>query len=206
MGRVVAQISVSLDGYVAGPNDGPGNGMGDDGDKVHEWMFGLSSYRSRNDLGEGEDNAESAFMDEQLSNIGAYLMGRRMFDNGFEPWGPVPPYRCPVFIVTSRPKETMEMEGGTTYNFVTNGIESALAQAKAAAGDKDIAIAGGARIIQEYLAAGLLDEIDIHIASVFLGGGVRLFDQPDLVGVTFEPVRVVAGPGATHIRYRCGIA
>jgi dihydrofolate reductase len=193
---------MSLDGYVAGPNDRPGNGMGDGGDRVHEWIFSLSSWRRGHGQEGGESNRESELLDQYTAAIGSYVMGRRMFDNGEEPWGPNPPYHCPVFIVTSRPHEQMQMEGGTTYTFVTDGIESALAQAKYAAGDKNVGIAGGAQVVQEYAHAGLLDEIELHIAPVFLGGGVRLFDRPELVDVLFEPIRVVEGPQATHIRYR----
>ena len=202
MGILTAQISMSLDGYVSGPNDRPGNGMGDGGEQVHEWIFGLSSWRAQQGQEGGESNPESDLLELYTSSNGAYLMGRRMFDNGEEPWGPNPPFHCPVFILTSRPHEPMEMEGGTTYTFVTDGIESALAQAKAAAGDKNVGISGGAKAIQAYAHAGLLDEIDIHITPLFLGGGVRLFDRPDLVNTRFEPIRVVDGTQATHIRYR----
>lgn len=202
MGIVTAQISMSLDGYVAGPNDRPGNGMGDGGDQVHEWMFGLASWREPHGLESGENNPESELLERHTFGNGAYVMGRRMFDNGEEPWGPNPPFHCPVFVLTSRPREQLQMEGGTTYTFVTDGIESALAQARAAAGDKNVGIAGGAQAVQEYVQEGLLDEIDIHITPLFLGGGVRLFDRPDLVETRFEPIRVVDGPQATHIRYR----
>ncbi|MCW3066434.1 MAG: bifunctional deaminase-reductase domain protein [Solirubrobacterales bacterium] len=202
MQTVYAQMSVSLDGYVAGPGDGPGNPLGDGGERVHEWIFDVAAWRERHGLAGGRTDRDHELVQEIQERSGAVVMGRRMFDNGEEPWGPNPPFRAPVFVVTSRAREPLPREGGTTFTFVADGIESALAQAKAAAGGRDVEVAGGAEIVQRYLAAGLLDELELHVAPVFLGGGIRLFDRPELAGVRLEPTQVIDSPGATHIRYR----
>ena len=141
---------------------------------------------------------------EVIGRSGATILGRRMFDNGEEPWGPEPPFRQPVFVVTHRAREPLVKKGGTTFHFVTDGIESALGQARAAAGDKDVQISGGADLVQQYLIAGLLDEVEVHLAPVFLGGGVRLFDRPELTGVRLEaqPGRPVAGRDPRALRRR----
>jgi dihydrofolate reductase len=200
MSDVFAQISMSLDGFVAGPDDRPGNGLGDGGERVHEWVVATAAWRRMHGLEGGEDNEESKLFEEDVGRGGAVIMGRRMFDNGEEPWGPEPPFRKPVFVVTSREREPL-VRGETTYNFVTDGIERALELAREAAGDKDVELAGGGQIISQYLAAGLLDEILVHIVPVFLGGGPRLFEGA-LQDVALEPVAVVHSPRATHIRYR----
>jgi dihydrofolate reductase len=154
MGKVTCEISMSLDGFIAGPNVRVGNGMGDDGDRLHDWRFGAKT------------GADDSIVDERNASTGAVLIGKRMFDVGFEPWGDPPPFGMPVFIVTHEAREPMPMQGGTTYTFVTEGIEAALELARAAAGDKDVGIWGGANIIQEYLKAGLLDEMQIHVIPV----------------------------------------
>ena len=202
MQTVFARMSMSLDGYIAGPGDGPDNPLGDGGELVHEWMIGTDAFRgSHGGGGGGASGPDNDVVAEVIARSGATVLGRRMFDNGEEPWGPEPPFRQPVFVVTHRPREPVERAGGTTYHFVTDGIESALEQARAAAGEKDVQISGGADLVQQYLIAGLLEQIEVHLAPVFLGGGVRLFDRPELTGVRITPNRVVPSPGVTHVRY-----
>jgi dihydrofolate reductase len=189
MGKVTCDISMSLDGFIAGPNVHVGNGMGDDGDRLHAWMFG------------GNTETDDAIVAEKNASPGAILIGKRMFDVGFEPWGDPPPFGMPVFIVTHQAREPLLMQGGTTYTFVAKGIEAALELARAAAGDKDVGIWGGANIIQEYLKVGLLDEMQIHVIPVLFGDGTRLFE--DLGGRRIELKRTstIDTPGATHLRF-----
>ncbi len=200
MSEVYAQLSMSLDGFVAGPNDSPGNGLGDGGERLHEWVVATADWRSKHGLEGGEEGEESRLV-KSYERSGAIIMGRRMFDHGVEPWGPEPPFRKPVFILTHREHEPI-VKGETTYAFVTEGIERALELAREAAGGKDVELAGGGQIVSQYLAAGLLDEIHVHVAPFILGGGPRLFDAPGLENVELEPVEVLASPRATHIRYR----
>jgi dihydrofolate reductase len=189
MGKVTCDISMSLDGFIAGPNVRVGNGMGDEGDRLHAWVFG------------GNTETDDAIVAEKNAAPGAIVIGKRMFDVGFEPWGDPPPFGMPVFIVTHEAREPLPMQGGTTYTFVTEGIEAALELARAAAGDKDVGIWGGANIIQEYLKAGLLDEMQIHVIPVLFGDGTRLFE--DLGGRRIELKRTstIDTPGATHLRF-----
>jgi dihydrofolate reductase len=189
MGKVTCEISMSLDGFIAGPNVRVGNGMGDDGDRLHDWKF------------DAKTETDDAIVDEIYASTGAVLIGKRMFDVGFEPWGDPPPFGMPVFIVTHEAREPLPMQGGTTYTFVTEGIEAALELARAAAGDKDVGIWGGANIIDEYLKAGLLDEMQIHVIPVLFGDGTRLFE--DLGGLRIELKRTstIENSGATHLRF-----
>jgi dihydrofolate reductase len=192
---------MSLDGFVAGPNDGPELPLGEGGERLHEWVFGLASWREPHGLDGGETNKDSEILDEALNAAGAIVVGRRMFDNAGG-WGDNPPFHKPVFVLTHEVRENLAKEGGTTFTFVSDGIESALEQAKAAAADKDVSVAGGANTIQQYLRAGLLDEMQIHVAPLLLGGGIRLFEHlgPDQVGL--ESTRVIASPHVTHLRFR----
>ena len=201
MGKVVLDITTSLDGFVAGPDDGPDLPMGEGGERLHEWLFGLASWREPHGLEGGETNSSSEVLDEGLQASGAVVLGKRMFDNA-QGWGDEPPFHKPVFVVTHTEAEPLAKPGGTTFTFVTDGVESAVGQAKAAAGDKDVSVAGGASIAQQCLRAGLLDELQIHVAPLLLGGGVRLFD--DLAGgqIEVEATRVIESPGVTHLRYR----
>jgi dihydrofolate reductase len=199
MGIVKSDISVSLDGFVAGPNDGVDNPMGDGGERLHEWVFGLASWREPHGLPGGETNRDDEVQEESLRDIGAVVLGRRMFDNA-KGWGDDPPFHVPVFVLTHEAKEDLVKEGGTTFTFVSDGVESALAQARAAAGDKNVAVGGGANTIQQFLSAGLLDELQIHVVPVLLGGGVRLFDG--LGQVDLETTRVVDSPAVTHLKFR----
>jgi len=210
MGIVTCQISISLDGFAAGPNQSLENPIGEGGMRLHEWLFPTAAWRRMQGLEGGEDGPDSQVFEEASQDVGAYVMGRKMFGGGPGGWdlewrgwwGPNPPYHVPVFVLTHHPREALTMEGGTTFNFVTDGIESALKQAQAAAGDQKVSIAGGAGTVRQVLAAGRLDELYLHIAPVVLGAGERLLEgvgDPEL-----EPVKVVASPAVTHIKYRIG--
>ena len=200
MGKVVLDITTSLDGFVAGPNDGPELPLGEGGERLHEWAYELASWREPHGLAGGEINSSSEVLEESLEAAGAIVVGRRMFDNA-RGWGENPPFHKPVFVLTHAEREPMTKEGGTTFTFVTDGVESAVEQAKAAAGDKNVSVGGGANTAQQCLRAGLLDEIQIHVAPLLLGGGLRLFDG---IGaeVELEATRVIESPGVTHLRYR----
>lgn len=189
MGKVTCEISMSLDGFITGPNVRVGNGMGDDGDRLHDWMF------------DAKTETDAAIVDEKFASTGAIVIGRRMFDVGFEPWGDPPPFGMPVFVVTHEEREAMPMQGGTTYTFVTDGIEAALELARVAAGGKDVGIWGGANIIGEYLRAGLLDEIQIHLVPVLFGDGTRLFEHLGPQRIELTKTSSIETPGATHVRY-----
>ena len=210
MPELKLDITMSLDGFVAGPNQTLEEPLGQGGERLHEWVYDLKAWREPHGLEGGEVNADSEILEEATAGTGAVVMGRRMFSSGSGPWsedpkadgwwGDTPPFGVPVFIVTHHPREKVVKEGGTTFTFVTEGIESALEQAREAAGDKDVAVAGGASIAQQYLRAGLMDEMQIHVVPLFLGGGVRLFDE--LEGIELEQTRVVHSPAVTHVRYR----
>lgn len=193
---------MSLDGYIAGPNDSPENGLGDGGERLHQWLYDLSSWRERHGLEGGEANRDAEILDEAFKTVGAIVMGRRMFDIAEQAWGDNPPFHLPVFVVTHRPRESAVKEGGTTFIFVTDGVQSALEQAKAAAQGGDISLAGGANIIQQFVKAGLLDEIQIHLVPVLLGDGRRLFDHLSAGQIELETIRVVTSPVVTHLRFR----
>ena len=209
MSRVTAEISISLDGFAAGPNQTEEQPLGEGGERLHEWVLPTASWRRQHGKEGGEKGPDDDAAAEFGKGVGAYIMGRNMFgppgggewDESWRGWwGEDPPYHVPVFVLTHHAREPLPMEGGTTFHFVTDGVESALEQARAAAGDQDVKIIGGANVIQQYLAAGLLDELRLHIAPVVLGGGERLLEN---VGdPTLEPIDVVASPAATHVKYR----
>jgi dihydrofolate reductase len=208
MSNVTCQISISLDGFVAGPNQSLGNPIGEGGMRLHQWAFATDAWNRQHGSEQGERTADSLVAEEVVQNIGAYVMGRNMFGPGrgeWDPswrgwWGEDPPYHTPVYVLTHRARGPVQMDGGTTFHFVTDGIESALEQARAAAVEKDVSIAGGASTVRQYLAAGLLDELYLHIVPVVLGAGERLLEN---VGdPTLEPIKVVASPAVTHIKYR----
>jgi dihydrofolate reductase len=201
MGRLRFDISMSLDGFVAGPNDGVGNGLGDGGERLHEWVYGLESWREPHGYEGGETGEESDILGEAFDALGAIVMGRRMFDLAEGAWGDDPPFHMPVFVLTHRPRDPIVKQGGTTFTFVTDGIESALEQAREAAGDKDVGVAGGASVAQQYLKAGLLDELQIHLVPILLGDGVRLFDQLGDAQIELEATRVIDSPRVTHLRF-----
>jgi dihydrofolate reductase len=211
MAKLRFRISISLDGYVAGPNQSTRDPLGQGGERLHEWVIPLKAWRSPHNLAGGEINASSKVVEEEIENIGATIMGRNMFGGHPGPWksddpwngwwGKNPPFHHPVFVLTHHPRAPLTLEGGTTFTFVTDGIKSALRQALAAAGARDIALAGGAKAAQQYLKAGLVDEMELHLVPVLLGGGERLFENvgDDLHGM--KPVRTVATQGVTHLKF-----
>ncbi len=208
MTKVRSHISVSLDGYVAGPNQTPDEPLGEGGEGLHEWVVATESWRRQHGLEGGEAGPDSEVADGMAKGVGAHIMGRRMFGGGDGPWdegwrgwwGDDPPFHTPVFVLTHHPREPLEMQGGTTFHFVTDGIEAALERAREAAGEDDVLIAGGAEAIQQYLAAGLLDELYLHIVPILLGAGERLLENVGDLNV--ERVRAIEAPGVTHIKYR----
>ncbi|HWM64476.1 MAG TPA: dihydrofolate reductase family protein [Solirubrobacterales bacterium] len=211
MSKLRFQISVSLDGFVAGPNPSEEHPLGEGGEQLHEWALKLEAWRRSHGREGGETNASTEVFEETLDNVGAILIGRNMFGGGPGPWGEdpwqgwwgeEPPFHVPVFVLTHHEREPLEKQGGTTFTFVTDGIESALEQAKEAAGGKDVSLGGGAEVAQQYLAVGLVDEFWLHVVPVLLGGGTRLFDNLAGAEVKLEPDRAVATPEVTHLHYR----
>jgi dihydrofolate reductase len=211
MAKLRCQISISLDGFTAGPNQSEQNPLGEGGMGLHEWVFKLDAWRRSHGKEGGETNPSSAVVEEALDNVGATVMGRNMFGGGPGPWGEQPwngwwgdepPFHTPVFVLTHHEREPLEMRGGTTFTFVGDGIESALDQAMQAAGGKDVSLGGGADAVRQYLAAGLLDELQLNVVPVLLGGGTRLFDNLDGAELELEPVRAIEAPGVTHVKYR----
>lgn len=207
MGMVSSQLSISLDGYVAGPDQSRQDPLGRGGLRLHEWFFGLDSWRAQHGLTGGERGVDADLVDELTRDIGAYVMGRRMFGGGDGDWdeswqgwwGDDPPFHTPVFVLSHHSRAPLVMRGGTEFRFVTDGIESALRQAREAAGDRQVSIAGGASTVRQYLAAGLIDTLHLHLVPIFLGAGERLFDG---IAPRLEQVAVVAGPTVAHLRYR----
>ena len=211
MGKLKAIITMSLDGYVAGPDQSEENPLGVGGEELHEWVFPLKVWRESHGDEGGEVTASSPVVEGWSENVGAIIMGRNMFGGGPGPWGEDPwtgwwgdnpPYHVPVFVLTHHEREPLEMEGDTTFHFVTEGFGSALDRARAAAGEADISVIGGANAIQQYLSAGLVDELEISVSPRFLGGGERLFDNLDGADIELEQLRAVEGVGVTHISYR----
>jgi dihydrofolate reductase len=203
------RISISLDGFVAGPKQSVQEPLGTGGEQLHEWVFPLEAWRRPHGMEGGEVNESTPVVERELANIGATIMGRNMFGGGPGPWSTTkpwngwweenPPFHHPVFVLTHHAREPLTMDGGTSFTFVTHGIERALEQARRAAGGKDVALAGGARTGQQYLSAGLVDEMQLHLVPVLLGGGERLFDSvDDLHGLTL--VETVPAPGVVHVR------
>jgi dihydrofolate reductase len=199
--KVVVDITMSLDGFVAGPNDGPELPLGDGGERLHEWVYGLESWRRPHGLAGGETGRDSELLEEAFDRPGAIILGRRMFDNA-QGWGERPPFGKPVLVLTHETREPLAKEGGTTFTFVADGIESALEQARAAAGERDVGIAGGASTIQQYLRAGLVDELQVHVAPLLLGAGLRLFDGLEGAGIELERTDAIDSPRVTHLRFR----
>lgn len=208
---VICNISVSLDGFVAGPNQTLEEPLGKGGEGLHEWVFRLKSWRDAHGMEGGETGPDDDVIAEAVERAGATIMGRRMFSSGAGPWeddpkangwwGDEPPFHHPVFVLTHHPREPLELQG-TTFTFVTDGIQAAVEQARAAAGAKDVHVAGGANVIQQYLGAGLLDELELHVVPLLLGGGVRLLDQVGDAPIGLELDRVAGSPHVTHLRYR----
>lgn len=212
MTKVVYAVSMSLDGFVAGKNQSVENPLGEGGEKLHQWLYALSAWREMHGLEGGEENAGSAWFEE--ADEGAIVMGRNMFGGGPGPWGDEPwsgwwgddpPFHKPVFVLTHHPRPPLVAEGGTTFTFVTDGIESALRQARRAAGDRDVSVSGGGHVAAQYLAAGLIDEVQISLVPVLLGDGVRLFDLLEGAPIRLEQTRVLEAPGVAHLRYRMSL-
>ena len=211
MSELRFKISMSLDGFVAGPDQSVENPLGIGGGRLHEWAFQLAAFRKMHGMEGGEINESTPVVEASLANIGATIMGRNMFGghpggwdaakpwNGW--WGSNPPFHHPVFVLTHHAREPLVLEGGTTFTFVTEGIEAALGQARRAADGKDVSLAGGARAAQQYLAAGLVDEMEINLAPTLLGSGERLFAGvgDDMHGLKL--VRTVAAPGVAHLKF-----
>jgi dihydrofolate reductase len=195
---VTCNLSISADGFVAGPNQSRDNPLGDGGIRLHEWHFELHPD-------------DQVVFDDWQNSPGAYVMGRNMFGPGRGEWdlewtgwwGEEPPYHVPVFVLTHHPREPLPMAGGTTFNFVTDGLDAALEQAKAAAGAKPVEIAGGASTVNAYLEAGAIDELHLHVSPVLLGTGERLFDGVSS-SLELAPVHVQGSPAVTHVKYRVG--
>ena len=210
MSKLRLKISMSLDGFVAGPEQSVSDPLGKGGMRLHEWAFALAAFRGAHGMEGGEVNESTPVVEESVANIGATVMGRNMFGGHPGPWsaekpwngwwGSNPPFHHPVFVLTHHARAPLEMEGGTTFHFVTDGIVSALDQAKRAAGGKDVSLGGGAKAAQQYLKAGLVDEMEINLAPTLLGSGERLFEGVnDLHGLHL--VRTVATPTVTHLKF-----
>jgi dihydrofolate reductase len=204
------RIAISLDGFTAGPDQSVKNPLGIGGEQLHEWALPLAAWRNPHGLKGGKVNQSSPVMEELLANIGATIMGRNMFGghpggwdsdspwNGW--WGDNPPFHHPVFVLTHHPRPPLKLKGGTTFTFVTDGIRSAYKQALRAARGRDVALAGGANAARQYLDAGLMDEMVLHLVPILLGSGERLFDGgTDLHGL--KPVQTVAAPDVTHLKF-----
>ncbi|MDA0161041.1 dihydrofolate reductase family protein [Solirubrobacter ginsenosidimutans] len=210
MSTLIADLSISLDGFVAGPNPSMNDPLGIGGMQLHEWAFAAMSWREEHGQSGGEKNSDSDHFDALRARVGAGIMGRKMYSGGSGPWeddgngrgwwGDEPPFHTPVFVLTSHAREPLELTG-TTFTFVTDGIESAYEQAMAAAGGKDVQVHGGGSAVSQYLRAGLLDELAVHVAPVLLGSGTRLLQ--DVPPGKLEQRGVVESPaGVTHITYR----
>ncbi len=212
MSNLRLQISVSIDGYVAGPNQSEEDPLGEGGEELHRWAFKTDAWQASHGREAGERNASSEVVEAMFENVGASIMGRNMFGGGPGPWpqdppwkgwwGDDPPYHHPVFVLTHHEREPLEMEGGTTFHFVTEGIEPALERAREAAGDKDVALMGGADACNQYLAAGLVDQMTLNVAPMILGAGERLFEDVASSPREVELVEAIDAPDVTHLRYR----
>jgi len=210
MSKLRSSLTMSLDGYVAGPNQSVDEPLGTGGEQLHQWLLPLEAFRESHGEAGGDVNASTPVAEDILGGTGATIMGRNMFGGGpggwgEEPWqgwwGDDPPVQHPVFVLTHHAREPLELLGGTTFHFVTDGIESALELARAAAGGQDVSLGGGANVVQQYLAAGLLDELTISVAPIFLGGGARLFENLGDPVPELDQVEAIDAPGVTHIRF-----
>jgi dihydrofolate reductase len=214
MSKLIFDVSISLDGYVAGPAPTLDEPLGKGGEQLHEWALASRAWRAEHGREGGTEGQDSDVIEEKVGRVGAEIMGRGKFGGpagepwGDDPWpgwwGEDPPFHMPVFVLTHHEREPLTL-GDTTFTFVTDGIESALEQARAAAGDKDVDIGGGGEVIQQYLAAGLVDEFQVHVAPILLGDGVKLFGDAGALGsgnIRVEPIRVIDSPAVTHLRYR----
>jgi dihydrofolate reductase len=213
MAQLRFRIAMSLDGFTAGPEQSTENPLGIGGERLHEWVFPLAAWRAAHGLEGGEVNESTPVVEESLANIGATIMGRNMFGGHPGPWnsqapwkgwwGDNPPFHHPVFVLTQYPRERLTLKGGTSFTFVTDGIESALDQARRAAQGKDVALAGGAHAAQQYLSEDLVDEMAISLVPILLGGGERLFEGLSDLG-NLRLVRTIAAPNVTHLKFARG--
>lgn len=200
---VTADLAITLDGYIAGPNiRATDNPVGDGAEKLFGAIHSLASWRERQHLTGGDHNLDSALMRDWFDTTGAVVMGRTMFDTGEVPWGEDPPFQCPVFVLTHRGRDRVEKRGGTSYTFVTDGVHSALEQARAVAGDRNVDVAGGADAVRQFIRAGLLDELHLHVVPALMGGGTRLLDELGEDLPELENVHVLPGTHAAHLKYR----
>lgn len=214
MSKLRCSVTISLDGYLAGPNQSLEHPLGEGAMRLHEWFFPTRTFRAMHGEGnDGEAGVNDDVAREMFENVGAFIMGRNMFGpvrgpwaTGAEQWkgwwGDMPPFHHPVFVLTHHAREPLVMQGGTTFYFVTEGIAAALAQARKAAGGRDVNVGGGASTVRQYLAAGLLDELELHVVPHLLGRGERLLEGLDPAQVKLEAVRTLAGPGVAHLKYR----
>lgn len=202
MSKVFFDVGLSLDGYLAGANRRPGNPLGDNGLSIHQWVFKTATFLERTGASGGESSPDDMLVKDVFARAGAHLMGRRMFDEGEVGWPENAPFRTPVFVLTHSPREPWMRKGGTTFFFVTDGIASALKQAKAAAGGKDVRVSGGAETIRQFIEAGLIDEFTLHIAPVMLGTGLRLLDRLAPERLCVEQIKASSSPLVTHITYK----
>jgi dihydrofolate reductase len=209
--KVRYSTSMSLDGFVAGRDQSLENPLGVGGHRLHEWMRALAVWRKEVGLQGGETNASTAVLEEEDTDVGAIIMGRNMFGGGIGPWGQDPwrgwwgdnpPFHLPVFVLTHHARVPLELQGGTSFTFVSDGIGAALELARDAANGSEVVVSGGGSVAKQYLAAGLLDEMVIHLVPVLLTDGVRLFDPLTTPEVRIEQVRVIEAPDVTHLTYR----
>jgi dihydrofolate reductase len=213
MAKLRFRIAMSLDGFTAGPEQSIEHPLGIGGERLHEWVFPLAAWRVVHGLEGGEVNESTRVVEESVTNVGATIMGRNMFGGHPGPWnseapwngwwGANPPFHHPVFVLTQYPRERLTMKGGTSFTFVTDGIESALDQARRAAHGQDVALAGGAHVAQQYLSEGLVDEMEISLVPILLGAGERLFEGITDLG-DLRLVRTVAAPNVTHLKFARG--
>lgn len=207
MTKVTAQMSVSLDGFYAGPRDDDATSWMESAEaagffRITRWATDAMSWRERQGFAGGERDTNSDIIEETFAAAGAYVMGRRMADGGEAPWGEEPPFRAPVFVVTHRPRPRLERLGGTSFTWVTDGLVSAIDQARAVANGKNVAIAGGGSLVRQAIVAGLLDELELHVVPVVLGRGMRLLEGDfGREAIELDPTRVVHTPLVTHLRY-----
>ena len=204
----VNAFSISVDGYGAGTDQSVADPLGRRGEELHEWVFGTRTFRKMYGNEGGSDGVDEGYAARAMAGLGAWIMGRNMFgpvrgewpDHDWKGWwGDTPPYHCPVFVLTHHERPPLEMAGGTVFHFVTDGIESALAQARAAAGERDIRIGGGVETVREYLAARAIDELHIPVAPVLLGKGEALFAGLDLDALGYRVAKQEAGEKAVHL-------
>lgn len=211
MSKLRSRLAISLDGYVAGPNQSLANPLGEGGMQLHEWAFPTKTFNAMHGGTDGETGVNDDVLRDSFANVGASILGRNMFGPVRDDWGDHtwrgwwgnnPPYHHPVFVLTHHARDSIVMEGGTTFYFVTDGIASALKQAQAAANGRDVSLGGGAQTVRQYLQAGLIDELELHLVPRLLGAGERLFDHLGNVPPTFELTRTLEGRGVTHLKYR----